>query len=218
MSTFDPSVHVNVPEAVDRVEEVTVEQRRLDSILREHAAGRTIHFLKIDVEGAEARVLASSDWTAFRPIVVIAEAIESWSRVPTHERWEHLLLDAGNRFAAFDGIDRFYVERDHEHLAPILGYPMSAMDRFVTAPAHESQVRLEQTLAELDQVGTELREQAGESDRLRGSLDDFSAELVQARDHLELVHGSRTWRAGRVLASAARPFQAVVERVRNVLR
>ena len=53
MSTVDPSVHANVPEAIERIEETTIPQRRLDSILREHAADRTIHFLKVDVEGAE---------------------------------------------------------------------------------------------------------------------------------------------------------------------
>ena len=60
MSTVDPSVHAGVPEAIERIEEIAIPQRRLDSILREHAAGRTIHFLKVDVEGAERQVLASS--------------------------------------------------------------------------------------------------------------------------------------------------------------
>ena len=35
-----------------------------------------IDFLKIDVEGAEADVLAGNDWTRFRPKVVVVEAID----------------------------------------------------------------------------------------------------------------------------------------------
>ena len=44
MSTVDPATHALVSERIERVEEITVPQRRLDSILREHAAGRTIQF------------------------------------------------------------------------------------------------------------------------------------------------------------------------------
>ena len=164
MSTVDPSAHANVPQAIERIEEIAVPQRRLDSILREHAADRTIHFLKVDVEGAERQVLASSDWASFRPIVVIAEAIESCSTSPTHESWESVLLDAGYRFAAFDGINRFYVDQGHDHLIPILAYPISALDHFVRASTHDSE-------AKLDQRSSELREKTSESESLRRSLD-----------------------------------------------
>ena len=118
LSTLDPSVHAGVPQAIERIDEVAVPQRRLESILCDHAVGRTIHFLKVDVEGAERQVLASTDWTAFRPIVVVAEAIEPLSTTSTHGQWEQILADADYRFAAFDGINRFYVDRDHEHFNP----------------------------------------------------------------------------------------------------
>jgi FkbM family methyltransferase len=191
MSTLDLSVHAGVPETIERFEEVVIEQRRLDSVLEEHAAGRTIHFLKIDVEGAEGQVLASSDWSSFRPIVVIAEAIESLSTTPTHEGWETVLLDAGYLFAAFDGINRFYVDRAHDDLIPALAYPMSALDRFVTARAE------------------------GSGD-LRHSLDVARAELVEARETLAAIYSSPTWRAGRVVARALRPVRAAGKRVRRL--
>ena len=64
LSTLDPAVHAHVADVVvEEIEEVRVSQRRLASILAEHAGDRTIHFLKVDVEGAEYQVLASSDWT-----------------------------------------------------------------------------------------------------------------------------------------------------------
>jgi FkbM family methyltransferase len=192
MSTVDPSTHANLPEAIERIEEIAIPQRRLESILREHAADCAIHFLKVDVEGAEREVLASSDWDAFRPIVVIAEAIESWSTTPTHENWESVLLDSGYRFAAFDGINRFYVDRSYEHLIPILAYPVSAMDRFVTASMHDLEVELNQTRESLDQAGE---------------------ELAQARYALDAIYGSRTWHAGRIVAMAASPVRTAGERL-----
>ena len=39
----------------------------------------------IDVEGAEADVLAGNDWTRFRPKVVVAEAIMLEDGSPTWE-------------------------------------------------------------------------------------------------------------------------------------
>lgn len=193
LSTFDPSTHDGLQQAIDRTEEVVVPQRRLESILREHAVGRTIHFLKVDVEGAEPKVLASSDWASFRPIVVIVEAIESWSTTSTHEHWESILLEAGYRFAAFDGINRFYVDRDHDHLISALAYPISALDRFVTPPKHlESEV-----------------------DQLRQSLERTRAELTHVRRELDAIQRSRTWRAGRIVASAAAPVRTVGGRFRR---
>jgi FkbM family methyltransferase len=208
MSTVDPSVHAQVPEAIERIEETVVPQRRLDSILREHAAGRTIHFLKVDVEGAERQVLESSDWVSFRPIVVIAEAVESCSTSSTHEKWESLLLDAGYRFAAFDGINRFYVEQGNDDLIPILAYPLSALDRFVTVSTHDSE-------AKLNQAVKELREKTSESERLRQSLDRVEAELDQARHALDVVHQSQTWRVGRIVATAFGPVLTAAERLRR---
>jgi FkbM family methyltransferase len=150
LSTLDPAAHEGAAAAIDSIEEVRVPRRRLESILEDHAAGRTIHFLKVDVEGAEHEVLASSDWSSYRPVVVLAEAIASCSTTPTHEDWEYILLDAGYRFAAFDGINRFYVEERHADLVPDLAYPVSALDQFVKASASERQ--LERVREELDSV------------------------------------------------------------------
>jgi Methyltransferase FkbM domain len=206
MSTVDPSVHANIPQAIERIEEVTVPQRRLESILREHAADRTIHFLKVDVEGAERQVLASSDWASFRPIVVVAEAIESCSTSARQHDWESILLNAGYQFAAFDGINRFYVDHEHDHLIPILAYPISALDHFVTSSTGSSK-------AELDQTLEELRVRTSECESLRRSLDEVRAELERARHALDVVHQSRTWRAGRIVATAGRPVLAAAERL-----
>ena len=189
MSAVDPSIHGHMRKAIERIEETSVPQRRLDSILREHAADRTIHFLKVDVEGAELQVLGSCDWDSFRPIVIVAEAIESWSTSSRHESWEPLILDAGYQFAAFDGVNRFYVDRDHAHLIPILAYPISPLDSFVAASTRELMDRVDQT--------HELRQKTSEVETLRQSLD--------------AVYRSRTWRAGRAIARAARPFRSAGE-------
>lgn len=78
---------------------------RLDSLLD----GRTIHFLKIDVEGAERDVLLSIDLHTFRPWIILVEATEPNTQVPSHQQWEDLLLTRGYRYSCFDGLNRYYV-------------------------------------------------------------------------------------------------------------
>jgi FkbM family methyltransferase len=205
-STLDLSAHDGMPGAIERTEEIAVPQRRLDSILEEHARDRTIHFLKVDAEGAERQVLASSDWSAFRPVVVVAEAVASFSTTPTHEAWEGILTAAGYLFAAFDGINRFYVDEAHEHLLPSLAYPVSALDRYVPASQQASEARLAGAL-------DELALKTAESEELRRSHARTVAELTEARHALDVVHGSLTWRAGRAVATVARPALDLADRL-----
>ncbi len=70
---------------------------------------RTIDFLKVDVEGAEAQVLRGGDWRRWRPRVVVVEAVAPGSMTPSHAEWEPLLVSQGYHFAFFDGLNRFYV-------------------------------------------------------------------------------------------------------------
>lgn len=92
------------------------EMRTLASICAEHAPER-IDWLKIDVEGAEAEVLAGNDWTRHRPRVVLVEAVAPGTMAPSHEAWEPILLEAGYGFVFFDGLNRFYVADEEQALA-----------------------------------------------------------------------------------------------------
>lgn len=83
----------------------------LAQLCEEHGVSE-IDFLKADVEGAEAEVLAGNDWTRFRPKVVVAEASMLKDGSPNWESWEPLLLDQGYTFALFDTLNRFYVANE----------------------------------------------------------------------------------------------------------
>ena len=78
----------------------------------EHKVGE-IDFLKIDVEGAEADVLAGGDWRRYRPKVVVVEAVLPGSGEPAWGEWEPFLVAKGYRFALFDTLNRFYVAEEH---------------------------------------------------------------------------------------------------------
>jgi FkbM family methyltransferase len=129
LSSFTEPDLASLPRELS-VEKIFVDVTTLDDVLSAHASGKRIDFLKIDAEGAEREVLASFDRKATRPRVVIVEAIAPLSNRPTHDEWESLLVDADYVFAAFDGINRFYVPVEHEDLVPALAYPISPLDRY----------------------------------------------------------------------------------------
>ena len=88
----------------------------LAELCRQHRL-REIDFLKVDVEGAEADVLRSGDWKAFRPKAVVVEAVAPSSNEPSWESWEPFLLAQGYRFMLSDTLNRFYVAAEAEDIA-----------------------------------------------------------------------------------------------------
>ncbi len=107
--------------------------RTLGGICRAHVR-QQIHFLKIDVEGAEADVLAGADLIAYRPWIILVEATAPLSDQPTHAAWEPALLEQGYRFAWFDGLNRFYLAEEHaEALSAHFRVPPNVFDDFIRA-------------------------------------------------------------------------------------
>lgn len=112
----------------------------LAALCARHAPAR-IDFLKVDVEGAEADVLAGNDWSRHRPRVVVLEAVAPWSMADASSAFEPALLAAGYRFAFFDNLNRFYVSDEAGDLSA--RFPDAPLD-WATArhlgefgPAHE---------------------------------------------------------------------------------
>lgn len=239
LSTFyAPEADDPIPDGF-RFERHRVKCKPLRRILADHAGGREIGFMNIDVEGAEGEVIRSIDFESSRPTVLVVESVAPLTLEPNHEDWEPVLLEAGYRFATFDGLNRFYVEHDHGDLIPILAYPISVFDRFVTALVYDREAnadervrqaeehvrqadeRVQQTederasvAARLDHALGELGEQLNEAETLRRSLDHTRAELAAVRDELYAVYVSPTWRAGRLAAVAGKPALAAARRVR----
>ncbi len=103
----------------------------LTDVLREHAE-RPIHFLKVDVEGAESQVLNGLDLDTIRPWVVLVEATEPCSQIENHQQWESLLTDNGYSFVFADGLNRYYVADEHAELCPAFRYPPNVFDEVVS--------------------------------------------------------------------------------------
>jgi FkbM family methyltransferase len=111
-------VHARGAEAFGAGYRTSVRRVRPLGMLVREAGLRSIDFLKIDVEGAEADVLAGMDWDFVRPSVLCIEAVLPGSMAEAWSEWEPLLDSLGYRFTFFDELNRYYVAEEASALMP----------------------------------------------------------------------------------------------------
>ena len=208
----------------ERSEIISVESLTLVELFDRYLESQEIGFLKVDVEGAEAEVIASNDWGRFRPLVVVVEAIDPSTREPSFESWEPILLAAGYEFAVDDGINRFYARSDRPDLKHGLAHPISPLDGFFQWPlleaARKASIADEAVAAQAHLTWTAL-ERDRRLKELEVELQQSRAQLIEghpqlaAEAHRATINQQRVWeleaswayRIGRVIVVLARPFR-----------
>lgn len=136
------STHAN--QGLD-VTETIAETISLEKLLASHVRDRTVDFLKIDVEGAEADVIHSNNWRVHRPRLLIIEATLPRSPIESYSDWEPDLLNNGFEFCYFDGLNRWYIREEDQHLRERLKNPPNVFDDFVLSKTLELEKELEKT-------------------------------------------------------------------------
>jgi FkbM family methyltransferase len=185
-----------------------VAQVSLGRIFEEHWPPDGVEFVKIDVEGSEAEVVASADWGRWRPRVVVVEAVDS-TGAPTHETWESSLLAGGYKFALFDGINRFYCrEEDEQTLLPRLSAPANTLDNW--RPVREVAIqdglrmRLEQAAEAHEGRQRALADERSAHAETRLALADERSAHTETRRALESIYDSTSWRMTAPMRDASR--------------
>jgi FkbM family methyltransferase len=136
----------------------------LADVCRRYAPSE-IHFLKIDVEGAEAAVIQGADFSAFRPWIVLAEATVPLTQVANHAAWEPILIAADYRFVWFDGLNRFYLAQEkHAALAPHFRLPPNCFDMFVIADPEKKAMAAELQAVKAELQGLRSRQERSQTD------------------------------------------------------
>jgi FkbM family methyltransferase len=189
------------------VTDVEVPARRLDRILDDAGfADGPIHFVTVDVEGAEPAVLASIDLDRIRPWVFVVESTKPLTTVATHSEWEHLLTDHGYTATLFDGLSRYYVADEHlEALGPALSYPACVLDDYTDEHERQSQ-------AEAAAAGAEIAALRGELERVEEERDVAVGDLVRWR--ASAVTRWANAAGGTTVSAADRGAAAELERVK----
>lgn len=104
-STFDNIIKKEHGESYDFIDYL-VPIKTLNEILQKYTHNRLIDFIKIDVEGYEYEVIASNDWSIFRPTIICVEANHI-----THN-WKPILKKNGYKIFIFDGLNEFYITNE----------------------------------------------------------------------------------------------------------
>ncbi len=134
--------------------EKKVQAFTLNQIFEKYADG-PIHFLKIDVEGAEKTVLRGLDLTRWRPWILVVEATIPLSEELNYEVWEPSVLAAEYEMVYFDGLNRFYVAREHAELGQSFKAPPNVFDDFMLLGYKKALERIEElnyVVAERDRI------------------------------------------------------------------
>lgn len=188
LSTIEEEIAQKQAEAGWPVEERKVPVTTLNQILQDHA-NDPIHFLKIDVEGAEKTVLQGLDLTRWRPWILVIEATVPMSQELNFDTWESMVIEAEYENVYFDGLNRFYVAKEHIHLAESFELPPNIFDDFFPhsdeylSTRHEQLlIKHDRTRSELDRVNEELRSIRSELDRVRKERDNIRTDLEGIRE------------------------------------
>ncbi|MCJ2074286.1 FkbM family methyltransferase [Methylobacterium sp. E-016] len=180
----------------------------------------TVHFLKIDVEGAEELVLRGTRFEAVRPWIVVIEATHPNSPEPYYVHWEPLLTERGYRFVYADGLNRFYLADEHAELAHHFAVPPNHFDRFMRASEVRADERAEKRWADnvahhlkiIAEIDADRTSRQTALDGQAGRIEALTAQLAEKEEalahHLGLIEEA---------ADRARTQQAEIERLAGLV-
>ena len=216
LSTFDAEIAARHRTNGWSVAEETVDTRPLVEICEQHRPHDPIHFLKIDVEGAEGDVLAGADFRRFRPWIVLVEATLPLSQEESRA-WEPLLTSQGYSFAWFDGLNRFYLADEkkdelgkHFHVQPNVFDNAFYPPVYFLQRAKHAEQELQQALEQAAQQTQHVHERAAQEIQL--AREQATHVREQAAQEIQLAHEQAT----HVREQAAQEIQLAHEQAAHV--
>ncbi len=199
LSTGEESIAAEHRTSGFKVNELCVPLVTLDTVLEQVGTG-PVHWLKIDVEGAEKQVVEGWVHSPTRPWVLVIESTRPLTAEQTHHEWEPAVLAKGYTFAYFDGLNRFYVSNEHPELLDALAIPPNVFDDFslsssstfcaqVNVAYHELEQRRVHEVAEVKE-GLEAQLRVSHSDRehLEAHIRRVEAEHAGIIKGMEQAH------------------------------
>jgi FkbM family methyltransferase len=208
LSTLDEQIAQEHRDAGFNVSEVRVPAVTLDSVF-EMAGPGEIHWLKIDVEGAEREVIAG--WNGSRrPWVLVIEGTRPQSPELNHHQWDPTVLAKGYSYVYFDGLNRFYVSDAHPELAAVLTCGPNVFDDFVLAPqsafCSAANALAAEAMAQQRASAAEAAQQQREA-----------AAEVEGQQRAQLAEASRKIELLEVELQARRASEAAFQREKNLI-
>ncbi|HWE35895.1 MAG TPA: FkbM family methyltransferase [Isosphaeraceae bacterium] len=169
------------------VAEYPVPVRTVAALVAEHAI-EPPDFLSIDVECHEEAVLRGIPWDSWRPGVLVVESLLPLSHAASHAAWEPDVLGHGYRFAATNGVNRFFLRDDLADRLDRLATPVNVLDHFEAA-------RVVDLRRQVDQLGCDVQ-------YLKQEYEKLSTDREWDRANFERIRAGWDW--GRSQAEEAK--------------
>lgn len=131
-SSFAPRVGVAAEADGSLLQKRTALVVPLNEILSRHLGNAKIDFLKIDVEGWELEVVRGIDLRKYRPTILLVEAVDRDTHMPSDADTQQLLLAADYEPIYFDGLNKFYAEKGNTEIRKHFELPPNIFDDFET--------------------------------------------------------------------------------------
>lgn len=176
----------------DSVEKVVPVQRLAD-ICEAHNVAE-VHFMKIDVEGAERDVLAGMDFNYTRPWILVIEATLPTLQTANYEEWESILNEAGYQYVYFDGLNRFYVANEHYRLADSFKVPPNFFDDFGLSISCFFAKELSQGMRDAEAEARQARQLERRLKNLEAENNEVKCRVASAEALLHGIYRSTSWR------------------------
>jgi FkbM family methyltransferase len=180
----------------------------LNAIWDKYIINKSVHFLKVDVEGFEENVLKGNDWKTHRPWILVIEATEPGTQIESYQSWEPYLLSNDYVLAYLDGLNRFYVAEEHRDLLDHFKYPPNVFDNYLpvaivdanskATEAYTKTLRVEVLLLEAEakcqEAEAKCQEAEAKCQEAEAKCQEAEAKCQEADRELELIKSSTLWK------------------------
>lgn len=195
LSTLDTGIADQHKDGGWGIVQQTVSVDTLASVCAQHLpAGQEVHFLKVDVEGFEEQALRSNNWTDFRPWIVLVEATLPMTQQESYDSWEPILLGADYLFAYADGLNRYYIAKEHANLEKELKYPPNVFDGFLLIEQYQAEAKAQQAEVKAQQAEAKAQQAEAKAQQAEAKAQQAQNNSQQYLTELNAVYVSKSWR------------------------
>lgn len=172
-----------------------------------------VHWMKIDVEGMEADVLASWGAHPARPQVLVIEATAPLTQDRTDSKWYDLVASRGYRDVLFDGLSRYFVHESCASRADYLALSPNIFDDInVTSTHFTARALVAESVAALDNAEREVATLRQEAHALAETRDQAKLEADAFKGQIESLQ-----KVASVLEARVTAGENALSDVRSVL-
>lgn len=210
LSTGDAAIAAEHESSGFTVTDMRVPLVTLDTVL-EQVGDRPVHWLKIDVEGAEKQVVDGWMSLAVLPWVLVIESTRPLTAEQTHHEWEPAVLAKGYQFVYFDGLNRFYVSDQHPELKVAFAVPPNVFDAFSVSSSSTLCANVNLAYQKLEEAYQALESRHQEESA------DLQRAVAAAHEGLEAARGEVAERDSLIQMTAVK-HAATIEGMQSAYR